>query len=131
MLRDDLKLVIFRDIDDVDHRLVDNVAKRLAELSGRSLGEVDSNEGHGGLSLYAWQTQDVGVRPGLRQFIFVINLMPWKHTEPAATRQNGVEALCQVVEGTMDKSISSLIDRTGLDRGKVRQLIGRGLEGAD
>src|SRR5262245_38209827 len=57
--------------------------------------------------------------------------MPWKHTEPAATRQNGVEALCQVVEGTMDKSISSLIDRTGLDRGKVRQLIGRGLEGAD
>jgi TldD protein len=35
------------------------------------------------------------------------------------------------VEETMDKSISSLIDRTGLDRGKVRQLIGQGLEGAD
>ena len=31
----------------------------------------------------------------------------------------------------MDPSISSLIDRTGLDRGKVRQLIGHGLEGAD
>ena len=31
----------------------------------------------------------------------------------------------------MDKSISSLIDHTGLDRGKVRQLIGHGLEGAD
>ena len=26
---------------------------------------------------------------------------------------------------------SSLIDRAGLDRGKVRQLIGRGLDGAD
>jgi TldD protein len=36
-----------------------------------------------------------------------------------------------VLEGVMDPSISSLIDRTGLDRGKVRQLIGRGLEGAD
>jgi TldD protein len=31
----------------------------------------------------------------------------------------------------MDPSRSSLIDRTGLDRGKVRQLIGHGLEGAD
>ena len=31
----------------------------------------------------------------------------------------------------MDPAISSLIDRAGLDRGKVRQLIGRGLEGAD
>src|SRR5499426_1342685 len=31
----------------------------------------------------------------------------------------------------MDATVSSLIDRTGLDRGKVRQLIGRGLEGAD
>src|SRR6185436_6888799 len=28
-------------------------------------------------------------------------------------------------------SPSSLIDRAGLDRGKVRQIIGRGLEGAD
>jgi TldD protein len=36
-----------------------------------------------------------------------------------------------LLEGVMDPSISSLIDRTGLDRGKVRQLIGRGLEGAD
>jgi TldD protein len=31
----------------------------------------------------------------------------------------------------MDPAISSLIDRTGLDRGKVRQILGRGLEGAD
>src|SRR5450759_934083 len=31
----------------------------------------------------------------------------------------------------MDPAISSLIDRAGLDRDKVRQLIGRGLEGAD
>jgi TldD protein len=31
----------------------------------------------------------------------------------------------------MDQSISSLVDRAGLDREKVRQLIGRGLEGAD
>jgi TldD protein len=36
-----------------------------------------------------------------------------------------------LLEGVMDPSISSLIDRTGLDRGKVRQLIGHGLEGAD
>src|SRR5512143_3796323 len=31
----------------------------------------------------------------------------------------------------MDPAMSSLIDRAGLDRGKVHQLIGRGLEGAD
>jgi TldD protein len=31
----------------------------------------------------------------------------------------------------MDQGISSLIDRAGLDRGKVRELIGRGLDGAD
>src|SRR6478672_6394761 len=31
----------------------------------------------------------------------------------------------------MDAAISSLIDRAGLDRAKVRQLIGRGLDGAD
>src|SRR6202140_3099072 len=31
----------------------------------------------------------------------------------------------------MDESISSLIDRAGLDKAKVRQLIGRGLSGAD
>ena len=31
----------------------------------------------------------------------------------------------------MDPAISSLIDRAGLDRGKVRQLIGHGLDGAD
>jgi TldD protein len=31
----------------------------------------------------------------------------------------------------MDDSISSLIDRAGLDKAKVKQLIGRGLEGAD
>jgi len=31
----------------------------------------------------------------------------------------------------MDPAVSSLIDRAGLDRGKVRQLIGRGLDGAD
>ena len=31
----------------------------------------------------------------------------------------------------MDSSISSLIDRAGLDRGKVRKLIGHGLDGAD
>jgi TldD protein len=31
----------------------------------------------------------------------------------------------------MDQSVSSLIDRAGLDRGKVRELIGRGLDGAD
>ena len=31
----------------------------------------------------------------------------------------------------MDPAISSLSDRAGLDRVKVRQLIGRGLEGAD
>ncbi len=31
----------------------------------------------------------------------------------------------------MDPAISSLIDRAGLDKGKVRQIIGRGLEGAD
>ena len=30
----------------------------------------------------------------------------------------------------MDPAISSLIDRAGLDKSKVRQLIGRGLEGA-
>jgi TldD protein len=31
----------------------------------------------------------------------------------------------------MDPAVSSLIDRAGLNRGKVRQIIGRGLEGAD
>ena len=31
----------------------------------------------------------------------------------------------------MDPAVSSLIDRAGLDKTKVRQLIGRGLEGAD
>lgn len=31
----------------------------------------------------------------------------------------------------MDPAMLSLIDRAGLDRGKVRQLIGRGLDGAD
>jgi TldD protein len=31
----------------------------------------------------------------------------------------------------MDPAMSSLIDRAGLDRGKVQQLIGRGLDGAD
>jgi TldD protein len=31
----------------------------------------------------------------------------------------------------MDPAISSLIDRAGLDRGKVHQIMGRGLEGAD
>ena len=31
----------------------------------------------------------------------------------------------------MDPAISSLIDRAGLNRGKVRQLVGHGLEGAD
>src|SRR5512144_3388783 len=31
----------------------------------------------------------------------------------------------------MAPAMSSLIDRAGLDRGKVHQLIGRGLEGAD
>jgi TldD protein len=31
----------------------------------------------------------------------------------------------------MDPAISSLIDRAGLDKGKVRKLLGRGLEGAD
>src|SRR6185312_3805600 len=31
----------------------------------------------------------------------------------------------------MDPSLSSLIDRAGLDRDRVKQLIGRGLEGAD
>ncbi|MGB7259949.1 MAG: DNA gyrase modulator, partial [Pseudolabrys sp.] len=31
----------------------------------------------------------------------------------------------------MDPSLSSLIDRAGLDRGRVKQLIGRGLDGAD
>jgi TldD protein len=31
----------------------------------------------------------------------------------------------------MDPAISSLIERSGLDRAKVRQLIGRGLDGAD
>jgi len=31
----------------------------------------------------------------------------------------------------MDSAMSSLIDRAGLNRGKVRQLIGRGLDGAD
>jgi len=31
----------------------------------------------------------------------------------------------------MDPAMSSLIDRAGLNRGKVRQLIGRGLDGAD
>src|SRR5512143_809568 len=31
----------------------------------------------------------------------------------------------------MEPAISSLIDRAGLDHGKVRQLIGRGLDGAD
>src|SRR4249920_246402 len=32
---------------------------------------------------------------------------------------------------SMNAAISSLLDRAGLDRGKVRQLIGRGLDGAD
>src|SRR6185312_6770249 len=32
---------------------------------------------------------------------------------------------------SMDPAISSLIDRAGLDRGKVQQVIGHGLEGAD
>ena len=31
----------------------------------------------------------------------------------------------------MDAAVSSLIDRAGLDRGKVRRIMGRGLEGAD
>ncbi len=31
----------------------------------------------------------------------------------------------------MDPAVSSLIDRAGLDRGKVRELLGRGLDGAD
>ena len=31
----------------------------------------------------------------------------------------------------MDLAIASLLDRAGLERGKVRQLIGRGLDGAD
>jgi TldD protein len=31
----------------------------------------------------------------------------------------------------MDPALSSLIDRAGLDRGKVRKIMGRGLEGAD
>src|SRR5262244_2764942 len=31
----------------------------------------------------------------------------------------------------MDATVSSLIDRAGLDRGKVRQIIGQGLEGTD
>ena len=31
----------------------------------------------------------------------------------------------------MDPAVSSLIDRAGLDRGKVRELLERGLEGAD
>ena len=31
----------------------------------------------------------------------------------------------------MNPAIASLIDRAGLDRAKVRQLIGRGLSGAD
>src|SRR6202142_2852766 len=31
----------------------------------------------------------------------------------------------------MDESISSLIDRAGLDKAKVRNLIGHGLDGAD
>src|SRR3569623_3117652 len=31
----------------------------------------------------------------------------------------------------MDPAISSLSDRAGLDKGKGRQLLGRGLEGAD
>ena len=31
----------------------------------------------------------------------------------------------------MDPAISSLVDRAGLDRGKVRRLIGHGLDGAD
>ena len=31
----------------------------------------------------------------------------------------------------MEQAISSLIDRAGLDKGKVRQLIARGLDGAD
>ncbi|HZL62930.1 MAG TPA: DNA gyrase modulator, partial [Pseudolabrys sp.] len=31
----------------------------------------------------------------------------------------------------MDPAISSLIDRAGLDKAKVRQLVGRGLDGAD
>ena len=34
-------------------------------------------------------------------------------------------------ERFMDPAISSLIDRAGLDKGKVRQMIGRGLDGAD
>src|SRR5215831_16666340 len=35
------------------------------------------------------------------------------------------------LETAMDPALSSLIDRAGLDRGKVRRLIGHGLEGAD
>src|SRR6059058_463701 len=31
----------------------------------------------------------------------------------------------------MDPAVSSLIDRAGLDRAKVRQVLGHGLEGAD
>src|SRR3569833_1715204 len=31
----------------------------------------------------------------------------------------------------MGPALSSLIDRAGLDKGKVRELVGRGLEGAD
>jgi hypothetical protein len=46
MLGDDLKFVIRRYVDDVDHRFVNNVAKRPAELNRRALGKVDANERH-------------------------------------------------------------------------------------
>src|SRR5665647_2951123 len=51
-------------------------------------------------------------------------------------RQIATDCLSSSLEGTprskfMDPAVSSLIDRAGLDKTKVRQLIGRGLEGAD
>jgi hypothetical protein len=51
MLGNDLKFVIRRYVDDIDHRFVNNVAKRPSELSRRALGEIDTNERHGDILL--------------------------------------------------------------------------------
>src|SRR5262249_61168211 len=74
----------------------------------------------------------VGTPPCFRQFIFaIVSMFVMNDRNLTVTRQIAADALSHVAEAAMDQSISSLIDHAGLDRGKVRQLIGRGLEGTD
>src|SRR5229473_7525937 len=47
MTGDDLKLVVLRYVDDIDHCVVHDVADRLNDFRRCCLGEIDSNEWHG------------------------------------------------------------------------------------